>query len=136
VHKDWDKAMIAWLQARPQIALVGYQGCYLNEEAQGEGQGFGYEIDFVSGWSMAIPRSIIQDFGLFDETNLQFAYGEDSDLCLRLKEEGYQIYAMHLELAEHFGNRTVKQLVNEGFDLHTSFRRNHEYLKNRWLCKK
>ena len=126
--------MIAWLEAHPQIALAGYQGGYLNEDAQGGGEeAFGYEIDYVAGWSMALSRVTFQEFGLFDEKNLRFAYGEDSDLCLRLKEAGRQVYAMHLELVQHFGNRTIKQLVAEGYDLSTSFRQNHEYLKGRWF---
>ncbi|MCK9459585.1 MAG: glycosyltransferase [Proteobacteria bacterium] len=136
VWQDWDKAMIAWLKAHSQVALVGYQGCYLNENATSTWSDFGYNIDYVEGWSMALSRATFQEFGLFDEKNLQFAYGEDSDLCLRLKEAGHQVYAMYLGLVHHIGSRTTQQLMAEGYDFMGMVKQNHEYLKSRWFPSK
>jgi O-antigen biosynthesis protein len=136
VRQDWDKAMVAWMQFNSDVALVGYEGGYLNEEAQGCGEAFGYEVDYVAGWSMALSRNTFEEFGLFDEEHLKFAYGEDSDLCLRLKEAGRKVYALHLEFVEHFGNKTIRA-ISQGreSEFHTTFRVNHDYLKDRWIKK-
>lgn len=48
------------------------------------------EIDSVCGAFMFIPRKVIEDTGYFDED--YFMYGEDIDLCYRIKKNGYKIY--------------------------------------------
>ncbi len=75
---------------------------------------------------------------LFDQKNLKFAYAEDADLSLRIKEHGFDIYALHLDLVVHHENKTIKavnQSPDKGglkIDLKKTFHENHEYLKKRW----
>jgi GT2 family glycosyltransferase len=130
VCPGWDKAMIGYLQATG-AAQVGYIGGWLDENAKGSRFGWGSGVDYIPGWCFAIPRSIYREYGLFDEENLKFAYGEDADFSLRLTAAGQQIYALHLGLVFHHENTTIKNLV-EKQDLRTSFEENHLVLKRRW----
>ncbi len=47
-------------------------------------------VDSLTGAFMLMPRSVVQEVGLFDETF--FMYGEDLDLCYRIKDAGYDVY--------------------------------------------
>lgn len=47
-------------------------------------------VDSLTGAFMLMPRRVIQEVGLFDETF--FMYGEDLDLCYRIKDAGYEVY--------------------------------------------
>jgi GT2 family glycosyltransferase len=127
--QNWDKAIISHLQNG--YSQVGYSGGYLDDECRGRKFGFGEEVDFIPGWCFGISRTTFERFGLFDEQNLTFAYGEDADLSLRLKEQGLTVRALHLDLVYHHQNVTIKEVV-KGRDCHKSFLDNHLYLKSRW----
>lgn len=47
------------------------------------------EVDSVSGAFMLIPKRVIGKVGLFDESI--FMYGEDIDLCYRIKKAGFKV---------------------------------------------
>ncbi|MEM7333741.1 MAG: glycosyltransferase family 2 protein [Chloroflexota bacterium] len=47
------------------------------------------EVDFVPGCAMLISRQVLEVVGGFDERF--FMYYEDSDLCLRIRQAGFQI---------------------------------------------
>jgi GT2 family glycosyltransferase len=130
VSQGWDEAMIGLLQNRTDVGITGFQGGVLDEDSFGCGIAFGEEIDYVAGWCMCLHKTVRKKVGLFDN-NLQFAYGEDSDLCLRIKENGYKLYALHLGYVKHFGGATIKQ-VKEKQDVTGTFKSNHLYLKNKW----
>lgn len=130
VKKGWDTALIGYLQEK-NIALVGYQGGLMNFEGLGINPHNGPEIDYVMGWCMAFPRFIYEKYGLFDEKNLQFAYGEDSDFSLRLKEANCEIYALNVFFVLHHANITTREVRKER-SLKKEFLANHYYLKKRW----
>jgi ATP-dependent Clp protease ATP-binding subunit ClpX len=133
VAPGWDKAMIAMLQQDEQLAQVGYCGGILDQDGFGTKAAFGAYIDYVCGWCFAIPRQVFEFVGLFDEKNLEFAYGEDSDFSLRLKEQGANIYALHLDLVFHEGNRTINEVAKEREEyLRGTFEKNHQYIRTRW----
>lgn len=132
VHKGWDKALIGFLEKNPEYAATGFMGGLVDEEGKGIRTGVGEDIDFICGWCCCFSRSTYDKFGLFDEKNLRFAYCEDADFSFRLKEAGHKIYALHLDLAEHFGNKTAKAVKEEGQDLAITFAHNHEYIQKRW----
>lgn len=60
----------------------GYTLNYLSQEETNE-------VDSVSGAFMLIPKRVIGKVGLFDESI--FMYGEDIDLCYRIKKSGYKV---------------------------------------------
>ena len=47
------------------------------------------DVDAVSGSFLLTPRMLMQDLGGFDEAF--FMYGEDLDLCYRVKEKGWRV---------------------------------------------
>lgn len=130
VKKGWDEAMIGMLQQNPNLGVVGYQGGMLDENYMGSKVCYGSNIDYVCGWCLCLHRKTYEEFGLFDE-NLKFAYGEDSDFCLKLKMNKKEIYALNLKLVDHVGNATAKN-VNTS----QAFKENHEYLKKKWANTK
>lgn len=60
----------------------GYRLSYLSNEEN-------HEVDSVSGAFMMIPRAILTKTGGFDESI--FMYGEDIDLCYRIKLMGFKV---------------------------------------------
>lgn len=48
------------------------------------------DVDSLTGAFMLMPRKVVEETQLFDETF--FMYGEDLDLCYRIKEAGYRIH--------------------------------------------
>lgn len=133
VYQQWDRAMIAFIEANPEYAQVGYMGSLFNANLEGRDIAYGEQIDFIPGWCMCFKRNLYEKYGLFDSINLKFAYAEDADFSLRLKEAGYKIYALHLDLVEHYGNKTIKAVHEEkSHKLEETFALNHTYLRQRW----
>jgi GT2 family glycosyltransferase len=132
VYEGWDKALLGLLQSDPKVAQVGYLGGLLGEQGDGGRAEWGWDIDYVLGFCSCFPRAIYNRFGLFDP-QLRFAYCEDSDFSIRLQEAGYKIYALHLMLVNHFENKTIKAVAEEGVvDCRTNFAYNHEVLRGKW----
>lgn len=129
VSKNWDLALISYLESHTDVGVVGYLGGILNANAEGERAAYGKNIDYVMGWCMCFKRQLCEI--LFDEENLKFAYCEDADFCLRLKERNLSCYALHASLVHHFGNKTVNQVSKEK-DVSESFKQNHLYMQKRW----
>jgi N-acetylglucosaminyl-diphospho-decaprenol L-rhamnosyltransferase len=57
------------------------------------------EVDWVSGACMLVRRQAFEQVGGFDHRF--FMYGEDMDLCFRLKREGWRVVYCPTEYAEH-----------------------------------
>lgn len=131
VLPDWDKALIAHLQQKDNLAQVGFMGGILDDDGKGKWFQFGTEIDYVAGWCFAISRETYNRFGLFDQENLEFAYGEDADFSMRLQENGKSIMSLHLGLVHHFQNKTILQ-VRHKRDCRKTFEQNHRFIKQKW----
>lgn len=127
----WDEALIGYLQAESNCGIVGYQGGILDQNYIGYRFDYGSNIDYVCGWGLCFRRNMLNETYLFDE-DLKFAYGEDSDFSLRVKELGYKIYALHLNYVKHVGCATIKSVMKKNNVL-SSFHHNHEILKKKWL---
>lgn len=131
VYNGWDKAMIGWLREHPKVAQVGYIGGHLDSNGKGVRFNHGNDIQYVSGHCFCISREVYEKFGLFDEENLQFAYCEDSDFSLRLKEGGRDLYALHVELVYHFQNKTILPVLRER-DLSSELLNNAGHIQSKW----
>jgi GT2 family glycosyltransferase len=71
-----------------------------------------YEIDALSGAFMVMSRSAYEKSGGFDEE--YFMYGEDLDLCYRVKKAGFGIFYVHSTSTIHFqGESTRRSVLNE-----------------------
>lgn len=132
VFDGWDRAMTGFLDAHPDVAQVGYWGGHLGPDGKGFGGDYGYDVDYIPGWCVCLSRAAYNEYGLFSK-ELEFAYCEDSDLSLRLKEAGKKIYALHAPLVYHHQNQTIKEVEREGkIDVRASFDKNHAYIQRRW----
>ena len=112
VLKDWLDSMLRVIQQFPDVGAVGSKLIYPNgmlQEAGGyisQDQHFGNfgkfqsifapnfnytrEVDYVSGASFLIVKSLWEQLGGFDEVYLP-AYFEDTDLCMRVRSAGYRV---------------------------------------------
>ena len=126
----WWEPLIGCLQNYPDVGVTGYLGGCLNHQGVGTSPAWGYDVDYISGWCLAIRRDDYKKFGLFDEINLEFAYCEDADLCFRLREAGLTTYAFGLNLVWHKGHATSLSIDSKV--LGGPFARNHAYMQRRW----
>lgn len=70
-----------------------------------------YEIDCLTGAFMFIRKNALYDAGLLDETF--FMYGEDIDLCYRIKKSGWKIVYYGKSSITHLkGASSKKQKIN------------------------
>ena len=61
-----------------------------------------HEIDACSGTFLLIRKSLLDKIGWFDED--YFAYGEDIDMCFRVKELGYKVmFSPHVKIMHYWG---------------------------------
>lgn len=68
----------------PSSKIFGkYNLTYLDENKT-------YEVDAICGAFMFIPKKILDESGLFDED--YFMYGEDLDLCFRIKKKDTEFF--------------------------------------------
>lgn len=65
------------------------------------------EVDILSGSLMMIRHDIIKQVGYFDED--YFMYGEDIDLCYRIKKAGGKIYYTPKTKAIHYKGESTKK---------------------------
>ena len=66
---------------------------------------------------MLMPREVLDDVGLLDED--LFMYGEDIDLCYRIKEAGYKIvYYPEAKIIHYKGGSSKKRRGKIIYDFH------------------
>jgi GT2 family glycosyltransferase len=71
------------------------------------------EREMVTGCCFAIPKKLFMDLEGFDPV-YRIAYWEDSDLCMRLRSNGYKIYYQPLSIIEHkVGHSHAHQYASE-----------------------
>jgi len=131
VFEKWADAMVGFLRNNPEVAEVGFWGGYLDHEGRGFGGNSGYDVDYIPGWGLCISRETYREFGLFDDANFQFAYSEDADLSLTLKQAGKKVYALHAPLVHHYQNKTIETVAQE-IDAATTFEHNHQVMLKKW----
>ena len=66
-----------------------------------------YEIDCLTGAFMFIRKAALDDVGLLDETF--FMYGEDIDLCYRIKKSGWKIIYKKKKKITHLKGASSKK---------------------------
>jgi hypothetical protein len=87
----------------PKSKLLGrYNLNYLDPEAMAE-------VDAVSGSFMFMPLALFRECNGFDETF--FMYGEDLDLCWRVREKGRRVWYNPATQIVHFKGRSASKLA-------------------------
>lgn len=89
-----------------------YEALHLKEDETGE-------VDVLMGAFMLMPKEVLDEVGLLDERF--FMYGEDIDLCLRIKEAGYQIvYYPEASIIHYKGGSSKKRRTKVIYDFHNA----------------
>ena len=125
--KNWSKIMIDELKSNDTLAQIGVSDTCTAIDNDGNGT-HGNVTEYVEGSCMVMPRKIYDEYGLFDEKNLRFAYYEDSDLSLRLREQGWNIATINVPIIHH--REKTSSIIKE--DLKGYQTRNRAYFSNRW----
>ena len=92
-------------------------------------------VDWVSGACLLLRRNALQHVGGFDET--LFMYFEDVDLCLRLRQAGWQVWYHPQVGITHLGGQSLKQNPAAPATYQESLRYFYRNLYSRpaqWLC--
>ncbi len=100
-----------------QVARIGSRCRYRKELAVLSDANF----DYKSGCYLIFKRSLWDKVGGFDE-NLRPAYGEDADLCLRIKKLGFKIANVFDAKIMHFETVTYRDIESRpDFPNHTPY---------------
>jgi len=84
----------------PKSRLFGqYNMTYLDPDTESE-------IDVLSGSLMFIRKKVLDQVGYFDEN--YFMYGEDIDLCYRIKKSGWKIFYVPKTQVIHYKGESTK----------------------------
>ncbi len=97
------------------------------------------QVDAISGSFMFMPLSVFREVGGFDEQF--FMYGEDIDLCWRIRKKGYTIwYNPSIQIIHTKGKSSTKRLVRSRIAFYEAmiiftkkYRAYHEGFFPKWL---
>lgn len=119
VSDGWLSSMISIMEANPKIGILGplsnnadgSQNIYEmpnSEKHLSSREPEFFFADDINRFCMLVPVAIAKGVGLFDET---FGlYGcEEKDLCIRVKEAGYEVAIANRVYIEHAGKTTILQ---------------------------
>ena len=77
------------------------------------------EATLLNGFCTLMRRSVVEEVGYLDEASFPMGYGEENDLCLRVRKAGYSlaladhVYVFHVKSAS-FGNARRAELSKRG----------------------
>ena len=88
------------------------------------------EVDWVPGTFTIVRKKMLDEIGFFDERF--FIYYEETDLCLRAKKAGWNIYFIPDASVTHIGGASSKTRKDKSFDINAAqvliFRMRSEWL--------
>ncbi len=107
-----------------EAAIVGPRGYRLRDNFVGGLEG--KPIEYIEGVCLAVRTELAKKHGLFDP-ELKWAYGEDADLCLRMRALGHTLRQVDFPI--HHKPGSTSSGVPE---TRIYFARNHNYLRQKW----
>lgn len=141
VHPGWLRALVGALEADPSIGVAGAKALYPDGTIQhaggqigmrGEGSHIGWhqrdsgnfdrmlDMDYVTGASLAIRRTVVNRIGGLDE-GFSPAYYEDVDWCYRARQAGFRVVVAPEATLVH---REASLAAPPGYDLMLLVNRN------------
>jgi ADP-heptose:LPS heptosyltransferase/glycosyltransferase involved in cell wall biosynthesis len=125
VPRGWLEHLEKPFLEHPRAALSGPSGtcCELGPDFHGRP---GHNLEYIEGSCLCAPVRLLRAHGLFSD-ELRFAYGEDCDLSLRMREKGYTLHHAPFRI-EHVGSATSRELP----EIKEVQRYNHDALQRRW----
>ncbi len=135
VAEDWLSPLIRLIESDPTIGMVGSKLIYPTGELQEAGgilwsdasawnygnrqdprlPQFNYvkDVDYISGASIMIRRSLFEEIGGFDRRYAP-AYYEDSDLAFEVRRHGYRLVYQPKSVVYHFEGVSNGKVVTSG----------------------
>jgi ADP-heptose:LPS heptosyltransferase/GT2 family glycosyltransferase len=114
----------------PKLGLCGVAKTCSELDTKGYGVG-AEKLEYLEASCLMIPTWLAKEYGLFDTKAFPFAYCEDTDLALRLRQRGYELDRVDIDGFIHLGARTT-ELVKGYKDLDGIHKRNHVVLARKW----
>jgi O-antigen biosynthesis protein len=148
VERNWLAPLVETAERRPEISAVG--SLFLNidgslqesgsllfsdgltKAVSGAGAGVAHRfdwarrVDYCSGASLLIRKSIWERLGGFDEVYFP-AYFEDVDLCMRVREIGHEVWLQPLSRVRHIKSASV----DDSYKIFLTFRNLRQFVR-RW----
>ncbi|MGE5329793.1 MAG: glycosyltransferase [Deltaproteobacteria bacterium] len=151
VQKDWLKHLVELTENNERIGMVGSKLVYPDgklQEAGGiiwrDGSGWNYgrmenpqkpeycyvkEVDYISGASILIKKSLWDEIGGFDERYVP-AYYDDSDLAFEVRKKGYQVIYQPKSVVVHFEGISHGTDTSQGLKAYQ--KKNREKFIKKW----
>lgn len=110
VDSRWISEAVAVAESAPEVAVVGFDVHEPQPLDVDRDAGFTEachrwtatvtsEPAYVGGMAMLVRSSVFEELGLIDENF--FAYGEENDFQLRVRQAGYQVVAINVPVWHH-----------------------------------
>ena len=150
VHKQWLTYLVKLIDSDEKIGMVGSKLIYPNGTLQeaggivwrnGECSNYGRnknadlseynyvkEVDYISGASIIIRKSIWKKIGGFDKRFIP-AYYEDTDFAFKLRKNGYKVMYQPKSIVEHYEG------VSNGINISTGIKHYQEINKKKFISK-
>lgn len=109
----------------PNCALTGPHGGCSMLDASFHGKP-GEKLEYLEGALVMGNTAQLREMGLFSP-ELEGAYGEDSDLSLRMRERGFTIHRVELKITHQRGATSAMVPQARGWQ-----DKNHAWLRKRW----
>lgn len=151
VTEGWLESLVETIEQRQDVGLVGSKILYMDgrlQEAGGiiysDGSGSNYgkndhpdryqynyvrEVDYCSGASIIIKKSLFDTFGGFDKLYAP-AYYEDTDLAFKVRREGLKVLYQPDSVIYHVEGATAGTSTTSGFKRFQAI--NHKKFLKRW----
>lgn len=123
----WLDALHAPFTTDPLLAITGVSGTCGNLDSHFHGQPTNdHHPEYIEGGCLMIPTALARRHGLWSDY-IKFAYYEDTDLSLRLRELGHTIQTVDIPITHHHRSATSRTL-----DLTDIIQHNKAAMWDRW----
>ena len=151
IQKGWLISLVEVLESNSDAGAVGSKLIYPDNKLQEAGgiiwsdaSGSNYgkgsnhnlaqynflrEVDYCSGASLAIPKSLFMEMGAFDE-KYSPAYFEDTDICFKIRSRGKKVYYQPKSIVIHLEGTSCGKSEDSGIKSYQ--KRNRETFHSEW----
>lgn len=129
VGAGWLDSLVHVLEREPKGALCCPTG--LHSELTPQGMGKMGRFEYCEGSCLAVKVALAKNHRPLFSPSIEFAYTEDSDLSLRMREAGYTIHQARIKFSHKTAQTTAKNPELKAKCEHHS-RNNHALFVRKW----